>query len=155
MIQFLDNWSDKVYKEDEEDGVNPIGYVQDIFNDVDSILKNVYKIGKNGVVIAKHIPSMGCNLSKANKEYVCNGENDDNFACQFVTKSSDIVCKISDYMNPLKLIENFKKMNQFQKAGNNYKFNPTYFKNIKKNNKIYIQKPPVNNTMNVKLKKRV
>ena len=106
MIEYLDEWSNTVYKEgEEEDGLNLIGYVQDIFNDIDSIYKNIYKIGKNGAVILKHSPNLNCNLNKSVQNYVCNNNEDNNFLCKNAKTSSNIVCGVSDFLNPMKALE--------------------------------------------------
>ena len=151
-MEYLDEWSNTEYKEEEEeDGLNLIGYVEDIFNDIDSVYKNIYKIGKNGAVILKHSPNLNCNLNKSLKNYMCNSDEDNNFICTNAKTSSDIVCGISDFLNPMKTFEKLQKLNPFQ-SGGIYKFKPRYFKNIEQDYKI---KSLPKNNFNVKLKKRI
>ena len=159
VVDSIDRWAETPYKEEEEEGVNPIGYVQDIYNDIDSVFKNIYQITRNGFVVVKNLPSLGCKLSKGDEEFLCNDEDDTNFMCNLAKKKKKVICGVTNYIDPFTIVERLKNMvtgsNNSQEGGKLPKFNPRYLKNVKTNNLINSKKPPVNNTMGVKLKKRI
>ena len=97
-------------------------------------------------------------MSKGDEEFLCNDEDDTNFMCNLARKKK-VICGITNYIDPFTIVERLKNMvtgsNNSQEGGKLPKFNPRYLKNVKTNNSINSKKPPVNNTMGVKLKKNL